>query len=107
MPHTLSTPRGPITIEELKRDVIERARRDAGFKHRLLADTKSVLETTYSIELPPDVEIRVVAESASLSCIVLPEENRALADEELDAVVGGAGTKDPTPPVGGLNDRSF
>lgn len=107
MPRTLSTPKGPVSLEELERDVIERARRDAGFKQRLLADSKSVLETTYSIELPPDVEIRVVAESASLFCIVLPDENRALADEELDAVVGGAGTKDPTPPVGGLIDRSF
>ncbi len=75
--------------EEFEKEVLRRARADAGFRAQLLVDPKAALKTAFGVELPPDIEIRVLEETPTRFFIVLPVEKTELSDEDLAQVAGG------------------
>jgi len=66
-----------------------RARGDAGFKRRLLADPAAAL-AEQGLQLPPGVAVRVHESTPTLIHLALPPRpSDELSDEQLDAVAGG------------------
>jgi len=81
---------------EVERRLVERSLRDEDFRQRLLADPKAVVEEELGIQLPAQVQIRVVEETADTIYLALPNASPAgeggeLSDRELEAVAGGDG----------------
>jgi hypothetical protein len=78
----------------MERRLIERSLEDDSFRQRLLDDPKGTVEQELGSQLPEDVEVRVVEESAQSIYLVLPfasplSEGGEISDEELEAVAGG------------------
>jgi hypothetical protein len=81
---------------EVERRLIERSLQDDAFRQRLLADPKAAVEEELGIQLPAEVQIRVVEETADTIYLALPSaspagEGSELSDRELEAVAGGDG----------------
>jgi Nitrile hydratase, alpha chain len=81
---------------EVERRLVERSLQDDAFRQRLLADPKAAVEEELGIQLPAEVQIRVVEETADTIYLALPSaspigEGGELSDQELDAVAGGEG----------------
>ena len=81
---------------EVERRLIQRSLQDEEFRQRLLADPKAAVEEELGIQLPAEVQIRVVEETADTIYLALPSASPAgeggeLSDRELDAVAGGDG----------------
>jgi Nitrile hydratase, alpha chain len=70
--------------------VVARAWSDELFKRRLLAEPSAVLREQ-GIEMPSDVEVRVVQNTDRVVHLVLPPTpaEEELSDEQLDRVAGG------------------
>ncbi|MCE2437406.1 MAG: NHLP leader peptide family RiPP precursor [Pseudomonadales bacterium] len=79
-----------ISLNELRNEIIERATTDAEFRQRLVADPRSLLGTEFGVQLPDEFELRIHEDTFELANVVLPPMGR-LGDDELEAVVGGAG----------------
>ena len=80
------------TQEEVQKawgKVLAKAWSDEAFKKRLLADPAGVLKEN-GIEMPPDVTVKVVEDSAKVLHLILPEPPGDLSLEELEKVAGGA-----------------
>jgi hypothetical protein len=72
--------------------LVARAWGDEAFKARLLAEPATAL-AEYGVELPPGLEVRVHADTATLVHLALPPAPpEELSDEQLDAVAGAGGT---------------
>ena len=69
--------------------LVAKAWSDPLFKKRLLTDPAAVLKEN-GIDVPPDVVVRVVEDSAKICHLILPELPAELSDEELQQVAGGA-----------------
>ena len=85
---------GEIRIDaERIEAVVVRYRDDAGFREQLAAgDTAGALDEL-GLDIPADIEARVVANTDEVFHFVLPgDPNRPLTDESLAIVAGGAGT---------------
>jgi hypothetical protein len=81
---------------EVERRLVERSLQDDAFRQRLLADPKAAVEEELGIQLPAEVQIRVVEETADTIYLALPSASPAgeggeLSDQELEAVAGGTG----------------
>jgi hypothetical protein len=81
---------------EVERRLIERSLQDDAFRQRLLEDPRAAVEEELGIQLPAEVQIRVVEETADTIYLALPNASPAgeggeLSDRELDAVAGGDG----------------
>ena len=74
--------------------VIERAQRDETFRQQLMEDPRAAISADLGVELPEDLEIRVIEEDPREAVIVLPAaaEPSEVSEEQLSQVVGGAGT---------------
>jgi hypothetical protein len=86
---------------EIERTLVQRSLEDDSFRQRLLDDPKATVEQELATQLPEDVEVRVVEESADAIYLVLPStspivEGEGLSDQELDAVAGGGSVWDDT-----------
>jgi hypothetical protein len=81
-----------VSREEFEQEVLQRARRDRGFRDQLLASPTDALKATFGLELPPGVEIQVLQETISRFYLVLPVNVEELTDEQLAAVAGGGGS---------------
>jgi hypothetical protein len=69
--------------------LVARAWGDEAFKRRLLAAPAAAL-AEQGIRLPPDVEVRVHENTATVFHLMLPPApSEELSDEQLDAVAGG------------------
>lgn len=78
--------------------LLARTRTDDDFRKRLLSDPAETLRTE-GINLPPEVNVKVLENTADLYHLVLPAKQKALADEALEQVTAGTGN-DPDKPCG-------
>jgi hypothetical protein len=66
---------------------VDLARKDTGFRRRLLADARAALAEA-GIAVPPDIAIKVVEDTDELIHLVLPPPGE-LSERELDSVAAG------------------
>jgi hypothetical protein len=82
---------------QVERSIIQRSVEDESFRRRLLEDPKGAVEQELGTQLPEEVRVEAVEESADTIYLVLPStpvagaEGGALSDQELESV-SGAGT---------------
>jgi hypothetical protein len=73
-------------------EIISKCWKDSAFKKRFVSDPKGVLKE-HSIELPPNVKVNVVENTADQLYITLPPSpqasGREMSDAQLDQVSGG------------------
>jgi hypothetical protein len=74
--------------------LIEKSFRDEAFRQQLLREPKSAVEQELGTQLPEDVRVVAVEETADTIYLVLPStspvsEGGELADQTLEAVAGG------------------
>ncbi len=80
-----------MTRKEIEQSLIIKAWQNEAFKQELLSNPKSALEKE-GINLPDNIEIKVVEENPSLLYFVLPpnpDNASQLSESELEAVAGG------------------
>lgn len=84
------------TRYEFERQLIQQAWEDENFKQELLSNPKAVYESKSGQELPKDLEIEVLQETANKVYLVLPSNaapaitsESELTEEALEAVAGG------------------
>jgi hypothetical protein len=82
--------------------IITKARTDDGFKKRLLAEPAAVLKEG-GVEIPPDVEVRMLEDTDKVWHLVLPPplSTDELDEQQLDHVAGGAMIVDDGAPSSG------
>ena len=71
--------------------MVAKAWSDELFKKRLLADPAAVLKE-HGIEVPAEMAVKVVEDSAEVVHFILPSPPVELSEEELKQVAGGTGT---------------
>ena len=76
------------TMDEMRKQLIDRAEDDVAFRGRLLAEPRAVVEEEFGIEVPESVELRVHEDSGSAMHLVLPPEPK-LDMQELGTASGG------------------
>jgi hypothetical protein len=79
----------------IERRVIERSLQDESFRQRLLEDPRATMEQELGVQLPAEVRVQAVEETADTIYLVLPSVSTAggggeIPDRELDRVAGGA-----------------
>jgi hypothetical protein len=79
---------------KMKRRLIERSLQDDVFRQQLLADPRAIIEREIGTQLPEDLRVVAVEETADTIYLVLPStspvgEGGELADQTLEAVAGG------------------
>jgi hypothetical protein len=87
--------------------VIDKAQRDSAFRAELLANPRAAIGRALGVDFPPDLKITVVEEDPRSLYLVLPapSASKALAEQELAGVVGGAGPRAEAEQLsGGAND---
>ena len=82
---------------EMERRLVERSLQDESFRQRLLEDPKAAVEDELGTQLPEDVRVQAVEETADTIYLVLPSasplgEGGELSDRELETVAGGGST---------------
>ncbi|HUM59488.1 MAG TPA: NHLP leader peptide family RiPP precursor [Bacillota bacterium] len=75
---------------EVEKRIIEKAREDADFKRTLLEKPHEAI-ARFGVQVPEEVEIKVVEESAKVLYLVLPENPDELTDKQLDKVSAASG----------------
>ena len=78
-----------MDCEGLEKEIIEKAQSDKDFKKALLDNPKETL-IQIGVQVPDEVEVKVVEESAKVVYLVLPVNPDELTDEQLDGVAGGS-----------------
>jgi hypothetical protein len=78
---------------EMEGRLIEKSLQDDAFRQRLLEDPKGAVEEELGTQLPEDVRVVAVEETAETIYLVLPSaspvgEGGELSDRELEAVAG-------------------
>ena len=78
---------------EMEYRLIERSLQDDAFRQRLLEDPKAAVEEELGTQLPEDVRVQAVEETADTIYLVLPSaspvgEGGELSDRQLEAVAG-------------------
>ena len=86
---------------EMERRLIQRSLQDESFRQRLLKDPRATVEQELGVQLPADVQVQVVEETADTIYLVLPSasptgEVGELSDLDLEAVAGGASAGCPS-----------
>ena len=80
---------------EMERRLIERGLEDESFRQRLLADPRGAIEEELGTQLPAEVQVVAVEETAETIYLVLPPgrsgrvQAEELSDRELEGVAGG------------------
>jgi hypothetical protein len=79
---------------ETDRRLIERSLQDNVFRQQLLADPRAIIEREIGRQLPEDLRVVALEETADTIYLVLPStslvgEGGEIADRDLEAVAGG------------------
>lgn len=78
-----------IEVQKRYTHIVGKAWADEEFKRRLIADPKAVLREE-GIEIPDDVEVRVVENTEKVFYLSLPPKpSEEVSDEELERISGG------------------
>jgi hypothetical protein len=77
------------------REIVAKAMKDEAFRTKLLKDPKGAIQNEFGVQFPPNVKVQVHQNSSTVINLVLPavpemSNDRALSDEELAQVAGGA-----------------
>ena len=77
------------------REIVKKAAKDEAFRARLLKDPAATIQKEFGVQVPSGVTVRVHENSATVINLVLPSPlelstERALSDQELQQVAGGA-----------------
>jgi len=80
---------------DIERSVIERSLQDDAFRRRLLEDPRATMEQELGVQLPADMRVQAVEETADTIYLVLPSVSSSgvgdeMSDLELETVAGGA-----------------
>jgi hypothetical protein len=86
---------------EMERRLVERGLEDETFRQRLLQDPRGAIEEELGTQLPAELQVVAVEETAETIYLRLPStsplgEGGELSDRELEAVAGGGTWTDPT-----------
>jgi len=80
----------------MERRLIEKSVEDESFRQRLIEDPKGAVEQELGMQLPEEVRVVTVEETADTIYLVLPSstpiaaaEGAELSDRELESVAGG------------------
>jgi Nitrile hydratase, alpha chain len=76
--------------DELEAQIVARAWSDEAFRARLQSDPRAAVAEVTGIVVPQSIEIGVVEETAEKAYLVIPLNRVAIAEDQLDAVSGGA-----------------
>jgi hypothetical protein len=78
---------------EYTEQLLARAQRDDEFRARLITDPKAAISEELGVEIPDELNIRVIEEEGDEVVLVLPAkfEAREVRDEQLAGVAGGTG----------------
>ncbi len=79
---------------EIERWIVQKSIEDESFRQRLIEDPKGTVEQELGTQLPEDVRVVTVEETADTIYLVLPSaspvgQGGELSDRELEAVAGG------------------
>lgn len=61
-----------MSAETVKVQIIQKAWEDPAFKNQLLEDPKGAIKMAFGIELPADIELKVVEETTTSYVLVIP-----------------------------------
>jgi hypothetical protein len=84
-----------INRHEFETELITRAWQNEDFKHKLINNPKAIYAEELKQELPEDLEIKVLEETANTLYLVIPQNpantqvTEELSEEALEAVAGG------------------
>lgn len=67
-----------MSLESLKVQVIKKAWEDPAFKQRLLADPKAAVKDAFGVDLPQEIQVTTVEETASHYYLVIPRIPKTL-----------------------------
>ena len=76
--------------------IVEQAQRNPKYYQQLKADPRTLMEKQLGINIPKNVQFKVVEEAADTYYIVLPavaKEGAELSDSDLEKVAGGSTVK--------------
>lgn len=94
------------TRQSIEQEVRVKSLKDAGFRQRLLANPKSAIEAELGLNIPENLEIKVLEESVNLLVLTippaLPETANDISEEQLEAIAGGATPAVVLPVVTGI-----
>ena len=87
--------------DDAEKQLIAKAFKDPKFREGLLKDPRSVISKELGVEIPKDISINILEETADRVYLVLPAASAEIGDldlseTELEAVVGGAAKPPPT-----------
>jgi len=76
----------------LRQRVIDRAQKDADFRKLLTSNPREAVKSEVGVDLPSDLDIQVIEETANKIYLVLPPDppRGQLSDDQLESVSGGA-----------------
>jgi hypothetical protein len=94
----MSEASGDTGRAQMERRLIERSIEDEAFRQKLIEDPKGAVEQELGMQLPEEVRVVTVEETADTIYLVLPgtsmagAEGAELSDRELESVAGGWGS---------------
>ncbi len=78
--------------KELEAKLIAKALKDESFRNDLRSDPKAEIEKELGMEIPGEINIRLVEENENEVCLVIPHDSsdtNELTDVELESLSGG------------------
>ncbi|MFZ5642332.1 MAG: NHLP leader peptide family RiPP precursor [Bacillota bacterium] len=77
-----------FTRRQLEEELIKKAGADEGFKKELMSDPHKAI-AQFGVEIPKEIDIKVIEETPKMAYLVLPMSQEVLADGALDNIAGG------------------
>lgn len=82
-----------FTRQEVEARIIAKAWKDEAYKQELLTNPKATIEKEFDVELPEQINVKVLAEDSTSLHFVLPMcpklTEQELSEDELETIAGG------------------